>query len=161
FRQQNGARYLTFQEDATGRVRFMDRSMERIAWYQSGHAAIIGYFGFLILSIPVLFLCRHDPNARPLRWMAWAVLLHSVMWLGAVLAADPQRLILGLPWYLIGALAFGAAVPLVWIYLAAATARAVVAGNSPARVRLVSVLLTGIFALYVPFIFYWRLTILS
>jgi hypothetical protein len=130
FQQQNGTRYLTFQEDAKGRIQFMDRSMERIAWYESGQAAIICYFAFLILSVSALFFHRGDPNARPLHWMGWAVLLHSVLWLGAALLVDPQRLILGLPWYLIGALSFGVVVPFVWVYLAVATVRAIFAAAS-------------------------------
>lgn len=91
FRQENGARYLTFQEDARGRARFMDRSAERVAWYQNGRAGIAFYFGFLILSVSALFVFRHDPNAQPLHWAAWAILIHSIIWLGAALVADPQH----------------------------------------------------------------------
>ena len=160
FRQENGTRHLTFQEDVRGRARFMDRSAERVAWYQSGRAGIAFYFGFLILSVSALFVYRHDPNARPLHWAAWAIVIHSVTWLGAALVADPQRLILGLPWYLIGALAFGAVVPFVWARLAVSTAKAILTATSPLSFRVTSMFATVAFALYVPFILYWRLTIL-
>ena len=160
FQQQNGTRYLTFQEDTKGRIQFMDRSMERITWYESGRAAIICYLAFLILSLSALFFHRGDPNARPLHWMAWSVLLHSVLWLGAAVLYDPQRLILGLPWYLIGALTFGAVVPFVWAYLAVSTVRAIFAASSPLSLSVSSLFATATFALYVPFILYWRLTVL-
>jgi CubicO group peptidase (beta-lactamase class C family) len=160
FRHETEARYLTFQEDAGGSVRFMDRSRERIAWYQSGRAAIVSYFGFLILSIAVLMIYWSNNRAQPLRWLAWAITIHSVAWLGAALAADPQRLILGLPWYLIGALAFGTVVPLVWIYLAATAVRALVTGAWPMPLRVAAALTAALSALYLPFTLFWQLTLL-
>jgi hypothetical protein len=160
FRHETEARYLTFQEDAHGQVRFMDRSSERVAWYQSGRAAIAFYFGFLILSISALCIYRRDRNAQPLHWMAWAIAVHSIAWLGAALVADPQRLILGLPWYLTGALILGTVAPLVWVYLAVATGSAIVTGAWPLSLRVIAVFATPTFALYLPFILFWQLTIL-
>ncbi|MGI8746613.1 MAG: permease prefix domain 1-containing protein [Bryobacteraceae bacterium] len=65
-----------------------------------------------------------------------------------------------MPWYLIWALSFGAIVVCVWIYLAVATGKAVLTRTSPVSRRVISVFFTATFALYLPFILYWRLTIL-
>jgi hypothetical protein len=80
--------------------------------------------------------------------------------LGSVLVADPQRLILGLPWYLMIALGFGAVVFLAWFYLAVATARELFRKSMPLPLRAACVFFAGAFALYLPFIDYWRLTLL-
>ena len=50
FRNVADGRQLTFQEDSSGKIRFMNRESERVAWYQSGPAAIAFYFGFILLS---------------------------------------------------------------------------------------------------------------
>jgi len=92
--------------------------------------------------------------------MAAAILTHSVSWLGAALVADPQRLILGIPWYLAAALAFGAVVPLVWIYLAASTCWGLFKKSYP-TVNALSVVLTPAgLGLYIPFTAYWQLATL-
>ena len=160
FREKGGSRILSFQTDSTGKIRFMDRSAERMAWYQSGRAAIAGYVGFLILSVAAILRDRRSRRARPVHWMGWAVLIHSVGWLGGALVADPQRLILGLPWYLVAALSFGCAVFLIWLLLAASTVRELIRKSMPFSMRFASVILSAAFAFYLPFIVYWRLTIL-
>jgi CubicO group peptidase (beta-lactamase class C family) len=157
FRNVTNGRELTFQEDSTGQIRFLNRESERIAWYQSGRAAIVFYFGFVLLSVFVLWRNRRSENARPLRWMAALILIHSVSWLGAALVADPQRLILGNPWYLSGALAFGTVVPLGWVFLVASTCWGFVRRSYPAAHRLSVVLTTLVLGLYIPFIAYWQL----
>ena len=157
FRNVSDGRYLTFQEDSSGQVRFLDRASERIAWYRSGRAAIAFYFCFVLLSVSILWSNRRRAHTRPLRWMAWAILIHSISWLGAALVADPQRLILGLPWYLKAALAFGTVVPLVWVYLAASTCRGLIKRSWPASVALGRLAATLGLALYIPFILYWQL----
>jgi hypothetical protein len=157
FRNAADGRELTFQGDATGQIRFMNRENERIAWYQSGRAAIVFYFGFILLSIAILYRNRHGGNA-PLNWMAATVLVHSVWWLGAALIADPQRLILGNPWYLTAGLAFGAAVPFGWILFVGSMCRDLSGTSYPAS-RLLSRGLTALgLGLYIPFILYWQLT---
>ena len=161
FRNVADGRQLTFQEDSSGQIRFMNRDSERIAWYQSGRAAIAFYFSFLLLSGFILWRNHRRENARPLRWMAAAILIHSVSWLGAALVVDPQRLILGIPWYLGAALAFGAVVPVVWVFYAASTCRLLIGKSYPAS-KALRATLTGIgLGLYIPFIMYWQLTALS
>jgi hypothetical protein len=157
FRNVADGRQLTFQEDSSGQIRFMSRDSERIAWYQSGRAAIAFYFGFVLASIAILWANRRNEAMRPLRWTAWAILIHSVSWLGAVLVADPQRLILGIPWYVTAALAFGAVVPLVWLYLAASTCRGLIKRSWPTSAALSRVAATLGLALYIPFILCWQL----
>jgi CubicO group peptidase (beta-lactamase class C family) len=157
FRNITNGRELTFQEDSTGRIRFLNRESERIAWYQSGRAAIVFYFGFVLLSVFVLWRNRRSENARPLRWMAALISIHSVSWLGAALFADPHRLILGNPWYLTGALAFGTVVPLGWVFLVVSTCRGLFRRSYPTAHRLSAVLTTLVLGLYVPFIAYWQL----
>jgi hypothetical protein len=76
-----------------------------------------------------------------------------------VLGADPQRLILGLPWYLLGAPGFGSVVFLTWLYLAFAITRELLGKSMPLSVRGASVVFTAASAFYLPFIIYWRLTI--
>ena len=152
-------RQLTFQEDSRGQIRFMNRDSERIVWYQSGRATIAFYFGFVLVSIATLWATRRNEAMRPMRWTAWAILLHSVSWLGGALVVDPQRLILGIPWYLAAALAFGAVVPLAWLYLAVSTCRLFIR-KSCAAVRLSATAGTLSLGLYTPFIVYWQLTAL-
>lgn len=160
FRNVAGERQLTFQEDSTGRIRFMNRESERIEWYESGRAAIVFYFCFVLLSTFILWHNRRSENARSLRWMAAAILIHSASWLGAALVADPQRLILGNPWYLTAALAFGAVVPLVWACLLASMCWGLI-GKSYSTSNPLSALLTALgLGLYIPFIMYWQLTAL-
>ena len=77
-----------------------------------------------------------------------------------MLAADPQRLILGFPWYLLGALGFGSVVFLTWLYLAFETTRELLRKSIPLSLRGASVVFTAAFAFYLPFVVYWRLTIL-
>jgi len=160
FRNVTDGRELTFQEDSTWQIRFMNRESERIAWYQSGSAAIVFYFCFVLLSVIILWRNRRSEIPRPLRWMAAAILIHSVSWLGAVLVADPQRLIVGIPWYLAVALAFGAVVPLGWVILAASTCRGLAERSHPTAHPLSAVLTTLGLGLYIPFTMYWQLTAL-
>lgn len=156
FRNAANSGLLTFQEGASGRIRFMNRESERIAWYQSGRAAIAFYFGFVAVSVAILWATRRRENGRALRWMAWAILIHSIAWLGAVLVADPQRLIRGLPWYVTAALAFGAVIPLMWVSLAVSTCVDIFR-KSWTRVEVSMAIVLG---LYIPFILYWQLTLL-
>jgi CubicO group peptidase (beta-lactamase class C family) len=158
FRNVADGREVTFQKDPTGQVRFMNRESERIAWYQSGRAAIAFYFGFVLLSVAILWRNRRRDEARPIRWMAATILIHSVSWLGATLVADPQRLILGTPWYLNVALALGTVVPFVWAYLATSTCWALAKKSYLTAGRLSGVLTTLVLGLYIPFIAYWQLT---
>jgi CubicO group peptidase (beta-lactamase class C family) len=157
FRNSSDTLYLTFQQDAGGHIRFLNRDSERIAWYQSGRATIMFYFGFVVLSVAVLVWSRGRGDERALRWMAWAILIHSVAWLGAALVADPQRLILGIPWYLKASLLFGALVPPVWIYLAASTLRGIVGRSWPLPAALGRVAAMAALSLYIPFALYWQL----
>ena len=159
FRTVAGERQLTFQEDSSGQIRFLNRESERIAWYQGGRTAIAFYFCFLLLSLFIIWRNWRGRNA-PLRWMAAAILIHSVSWLGAVLVADPQRLILGNPWYLTAVLVFGTLVPLVWVFLVASTCRGLTRASYPASHWLSAILAALGLGLYIPFILYWRLTVL-
>jgi hypothetical protein len=160
FRNVADGRQLTFQKDSSGQIRFMNRENERITWYQSGCAAIAFYFCFVLLSLFILWRNCRSENVRPLRWMAAAILIHSGSWLGAVLVADPQRLILGNPWYLTVALALGTVVPLVWAHLAASTCWGLVKKSYPTAHALSGVLTTLGLGLYIPFTAYWQLTAL-
>lgn len=157
FREVSGPQELTFQTDSQGRVRFVDNSAERIAWYQSGRAAIALYFGFIVLCVIALIVQRNRASMRALGVTAGLILAHSVAWLSAALAADPQRLILGLPWYLSCALAIGTIVPFAWIYLVAVTARAAFNGAWPTSALAMSTAGVLAFAFYIPFEFYWRI----
>ena len=59
FRNVADGRQLSFQEDSSGQVRFMNRESEqRIAWYQSGRTA----YRILLLLCPTLRVC---PLAKP------------------------------------------------------------------------------------------------
>lgn len=149
FRHETDDRTLTFQEDATGHIRFLNRSSERIAWYESGKAAIATYFAFVILSLGLLWFHRQGPIA----WLAAAVLTHSLAWLGGVLIADPQRLILGLPWHLMAALIFGiTAVPAAWLYTA---------WQAIVKPHFAAIWATPIYTVYLLFTYYWNLTAIS
>lgn len=86
------------------------------------------------------------------------MLLHRVAWLGAVLWADPQRLILKAPWYLDVALAFGATAPRVWVYLAFPTGSILIRTPHSWADRLSGVLTALALGLYLPFITYWQIT---
>lgn len=160
FRNVSDGRQLIFQEDSSGQIRFINRESERIGWYESGRAAIAFYFCFVVLSVLILWRNWRSEKARPLRWMAAVIIIHSVCWLGAALVADPQRLILGNPWYLTATLTFGAAVPLVWAYLAVSTCRGVVRKSWPTSDTLCRLLATFGLALYIPFVVYWQLALL-
>jgi CubicO group peptidase (beta-lactamase class C family) len=160
FRDVADGRQVTFQEDSSGQVRFMNRESERVTWYQSGSAAIAFYFCFVLLSVFVLWRNRRREHSRLLRSMAAAILIHSVSWLGAALLADPQRLILGNPWYLKMALAFGTLVPLLWAYLAASTSWGLLKKSYAGAHPLSAVLTTLGMGLYIPFIAYWQLVAL-
>ena len=160
FRHVSEERYLTFQEDSNGHIRFLNRDAERIAWYQSGRATIVFFFGFIALAAALLWVCRRSVDCRPLHWTAWAVIAHSFLWLGAVLLSDPQRLILGIPWYLTVALTFGMIVPLLWLLLAGSICAALWRRSWPTSVACGRVLATVLLAFYFPFIWSWHLTIL-
>jgi len=154
FRNVNDGRSLTFELGPNGRVRFLNRASERIEWYETGRVAIASYFGFLLLSGGILWRTRHRENVRPLRWVAWAILIHGVAWLGAILLAEPQRLILGAPWYLTFATSIGTIVPVAWLYLVVT-----IFLNRPATLpeafrQLSLALLLGS---YIPFKFYWHI----
>ena len=157
FRNVADGRQLSFQEDSSGQVRFTNRESERIAWYQSGRTAIASYFCFVLLCVFVLWRNRHRKNARLLRLLAAVILIHGVSWLGAALLADPQRLILGNPWYLKIALAFGTVVPLVWACLIASTCWGLLKKSYVTAHSLNAVLTTLGLGLYIPFIAYWQL----
>ncbi len=160
FRSISGERFLTFQEDGSGQIRFLNREAERIAWYESGRAAILLFLGFIVAALAIVWMSRRNKECRPLSWTAWAVVIHSCSWLGAVLFTDPQRLILGIPWYLAVALAFGMAVPVLWLYLFGTACVAVWKRSWPLSAASGRMLATVILALYVPFVWYWHLTIL-
>ncbi|MBV9761307.1 MAG: serine hydrolase [Acidobacteriaceae bacterium] len=157
FRQGGGTEELAFERNSAGRVEFMDKSAQRIAWYLSGRAAIVLYFGFIALGVCALFIQRKSGNLRALRVTAGLILAHSVGWLAAALAADPQHLIIGSPRYLACALAIGTLVPLVWIYLVAVTVRAIFTKRWPASALAISAAGALAFAFYIPFEFYWRI----
>lgn len=160
FRHEFEDRYLTFQEDRSGRIRFLNHEAERIAWYQSGRATIVFFFGFIVVAAAVVWMCRKRLDCSLLRWTAWALIAHSCLWLGAVLFADPQRLILGIPWYLSVALAFGVIIPLLWLVLFGSTCAALWRRDWPMPVVCGRVLAMILLALYLPFIWSWHLTIL-
>jgi hypothetical protein len=142
------------------RIRFLNRDSERIRWYQSGRAAIACYFYFLVVSLLILWRKRDHRKTRGVRWMAAVILIHSISWLGAVLVADPQRLILGSPWYLTVALGVGTLVPLAWLCLAASTCWGLFKRTYAPAHPLSAVLITLALGLYLPFISYWQLTAL-
>jgi hypothetical protein len=143
FRHESEDRYTMFQEGPDGRILFMDRESERVAWYESGTVAMVSYAGFLLLASGVAWFGRRSE----LRWMGGAVVLHSVAWLGAALVADPQRLIVGAPWYLSAALAMGWVVAAAWVCLV------IVALGRGRRKLLVG---AGVFALYFPLLRMWN-----
>jgi CubicO group peptidase (beta-lactamase class C family) len=155
FRTATGdGRSLTFRQDSAGRIRFLNRDTERIGWYESGRAAVGFYAGFVVLSAIVLW--RVMRRERWLRLVALAILLHSVGWLAAMLIADPQRLILGLPWYLEGALWFGWSVPFLWVCLAVAVLQGAIRNSWTRSGALWRVVTAGLLGLYVPFCLYWQ-----
>ncbi len=160
FRNISDGRYLTFQQDSGGRIRFLNRENERITWYQSGLAAIVSYFCFLLFCAIILWRSWGREGARPLRWLTSAILIHSVCWLGAALLADPQRLMLGNPSYLTAVLAFGSTLPFLWSYLAISTCQGVVRKSWPIPDALSRLLATFGLALYIPFVVYWQLALL-
>ena len=160
FRHEFEERYLTFEADSGGHIHFLNHDAERVSWYQSGRAAVAFFFGFIGLAVALLWMCRRSSNCRPLRWTSWALILHSCLWLGAVLFADPQRLIIGIPWYLTVALTVGMTVPLLWLFLFGSTCAALWRRKWPISVACGRVLATALLSIYLPFIWFWNLTIL-
>jgi len=156
FRDTAGDEVLTFRWTKNGQL-LLNREFERIAWYASGRVAIGAYFGFLIASLFAIWRCRKVAGLQMLRWTALSIAIHSVAWLGAVLAADPQRLILGLPWYVSAATSAGWLCLAPWLMLAATTAIAV-RNRSVSRGQGLGLCAATIgLGWYVPFLWYWRI----
>jgi uncharacterized membrane protein YhdT len=143
FRKENGNDRLKFELDSNGRVRFMNDSDERIAWYEVGYAGIAFYVSFALI-----FLTGALKSTRITRWASGAVLLHCVGWLAIALIVGPANLIFGLPLALKCVLLVGTVLPVI------AIAAVYSAYKHPGI--LPYVVATAIVA-YIPFVNYWNL----
>ena len=143
FRKDDGTEKLTFQTDASGRVRFLNSSDERISWYESGYASIAFYFIFIGLF--VAGVCKAK---KMMRWISAVVLLHCIGWLTVCLLIGPENLIFGLPRELKAILLIGTLLPL----LAAASMYALWRNR-----RTLNYVLAATILAYIPFVSYWNL----
>lgn len=143
FRKDDGSEKLSFQTDASGRVRFLNSSDERISWYETGYVNIAFYFVFIGLFITGVWKAK-----KMTRWISALVLLHCVGWLVVCLIIGPENLIFALPLELKAILLIGTLLPL----LAAASIYA--AWHN--RRTLNYILATTVLA-YIPFVSYWNL----
>jgi hypothetical protein len=135
---------IFFKEDEDKRIRFLGDTQEKIAWYESGYANIAFYF-----HLRRLFFAGASSRARgALRWLSALALLHALGWLTLVLIRGPENLIFGLPLPLKGILWIGTATPLLTL------AAIYVAWR---KRRFFSISSATALALYVPFVFYWKL----
>jgi len=143
FRKEDGSEKLSFQTDASGQVRFLNSSDERISWYECGYANIAFYFIFIGLFITGLWKAK-----KMMRWISALVLLHCVGWLGVCLITGPENLIFGLPLGLKAILLIGTLLPL----LAAASTYAAWRNR-----RTLNYILAATVLAYIPFVRYWNL----
>jgi CubicO group peptidase (beta-lactamase class C family) len=143
FRKDDGSEKLSFQTDASGQVRFLNSSDERITWYESGYANITFYFIFIGLFIAGVWKAK-----KMMRWISSVVLLHCVGWLGVCLIIGPENLIFGLPVGLKAILIIGTLLPL----LAAASTYAAWRNR-----RSFDYILAATVLAYIPFVSYWNL----
>ena len=143
FRKDDGTERLSFQTDASGRVRFLNSSNERISWYESGYASIAFYFIFAGLFVTGVWKAK-----KMMRWVSAVVLFHCFGWLSVCLLIGPENLIFGLPLGLKAILLIGTLLPLL-----AATSTYSAWRN---RRTLNYVLAATVFA-YIPFVSYWNL----
>jgi CubicO group peptidase (beta-lactamase class C family) len=143
FRKEDGSDKLSFQTDASGQVRFLNSSDERISWYECGYANIAFYFIFI-----GLFISGAWKGKKMMRWISAVVLLHCVGWLGVCLMIGPENLIFGLPLGLKALLLIGTLLPL----LAAASIYAAWRNR-----RTLNYILAAAVLAYIPFVSYWNL----
>ena len=108
FSKVDGSERLSFQTDASGRVRFLNGANERISWYESGYANIAFYFIFAGLFVTGIWKAK-----KMMRWISALVLLHCVGWLSVCLLMGPENLIFGLPLGLKAILLIGTSMPLL------------------------------------------------
>lgn len=143
FRRDDGTEKLSFQTDASGRVRFLNSSNERISWYESGYANIAFYFIFIGLFVSGVWKAR-----KMMRWISALILLHCVGWLSVCMLIGPENLIFGLPLGLKAILLVGTLLPL----LAAASMYEFWRNR-----RMHNYILTATVLAYIPFVSYWNL----
>jgi len=143
FRKDDGTEKLSFQTDASGRVRFLNGTDERISWYESGYANIAFYFIFIGLFVSGVWKAT-----KMMRWISALVLLHCVGWLSVSLLIGPENLIFGLPLGLKAILLIGTLLPL----LTAASIYALWRNR-----RTLNYILAATFLAYIPFVNYWNL----
>jgi CubicO group peptidase (beta-lactamase class C family) len=143
FRKENTPETIHFKEGKNGRIEFLGDSDERIAWYQSGYAAISFYFLFT-----VFFLIGVVKTNAAMRWICVAAVIHSIGWLAVALITNPGNLILGLPVALQCVLSLGTLLP-VFVLLGVYSAWR---QRSPFGFAIVVLLLA-----YIPFVNYWNL----
>jgi CubicO group peptidase (beta-lactamase class C family) len=143
FRKDDGTEKLSFQTDASGRVRFLNSSNERISWYESGYANIAFYFIFAGLFVTGIWKAK-----GMMQWISALVLLHCVGWLSVCLLIGPENLIFGLPLGLKAILLIGTLLPL----LAAASMYALWRNR-----RTLNYILAATVLAYIPFVSYWNL----
>lgn len=143
FRKEDGSETLSFQTDASGRVRFLNDSNERISWYETGYANIAFYFVFAGIFVTGAWKAKSI-----MRWMSALALLHCVGWLGLCLLMGPENLIFGLPLGLKAILLIGDLLPL----LEAASMYALWRNRRTLNYLLVATILA-----YMPFVSYWNL----
>jgi CubicO group peptidase (beta-lactamase class C family) len=143
FRKENGFEKLSFQTDATGQVRFLNGSDERISWYQTGYANIAFYFIFVALFISGVW-----KGKTMMRWISAVALLHCAGWLCVCLIIGPENLIFGLPLPLKAILLVGTLLPLL------AAASTFVAWRNR---RTLNYILVATLLAYIPFVSYWNL----
>jgi hypothetical protein len=134
---------VSFQTDASGRVRFLNSSDERISWYETGYANIAFYSIFIGLFVSGVWKAR-----KMMRWISALVLLHCVGWLSVCLLIGPENLIFGLPLGLKAILLIGTLLPL----LAAASMYALWRNRTT-----LDYILAATFLAYIPFVSYWNL----
>ena len=143
FSKEDGSEKLSFQTDASGQVRYLNSSDERISWYETGYANIAFYFIFMGLFIAGLW-----KGKTMMRWISAVVLLHCAGWLCVSLIIGPENLIFGLPLGLKAILLVGTLLPLL------AVASIFVAWR---KRRTLNYILAATLLAYIPFVSYWNL----
>lgn len=142
FAKEDGTETMSFLTDASGRVRFLNNSNERISWYETGYANIAFYFIFIGLFVAGVWKTK-----KLMRWIAMLLLLHCVGWLSVCLLIGPENLIFGLPLGLKAILLIGTSLPV----LVAASIYALWQNRTALNFAMVITLLA-----YIPFVNYWN-----
>ncbi len=143
FEKEDGSQTVSFKEGKAGKIKFMNDTDERIAWYESGYINI----AFYCLFTSFFGVASWQAKAV-LRWLCALALVHSVGWLAVGAITGPGSLVMGLPWTLKGILWIGTAIPLMAVLAAYIAWR---------RRTVLAVGTAAVFAYYTPFVFYWNL----